>query len=459
MVNDQHMDDNEQRRKRRPAFYLLGAAALLGAGYFGYWSATNKPSIVEKVIEKATETATGETKATTPPATAGTEQSKVATAEVPLADPAKTAEEKALAEKPAENATTSATSETQVAVTPKATVEAARPKAAEPAPEIEPDQQAVMQPDVAQPEKPADDLEKVEPAAAAVPPPPVEVAPSFDTVRVEPDGTALIAGRATPGTEVNVMINGALVGKATANAEGSFVLIPDKPLPAGAGTLTLETRNGESVIVSDTSVAVAIKEQAKGEALVAIVKPDEPAKVVQAPSSGADQSPAKKVVLDSVDYDSEGNIIFSGRSLPGNIVRIYVDNAVAGEVTANAEGKWTFDGRTAIAPGTHALRADEVDASGKVISRVELPFQREEAAKVAAIQTPADGQKIGVKTGGSNAVPQRVIIQPGNNLWRLSRLVYGKGMQFTVIYEANKDQIRNPDLIYPGQVFSMPLKQ
>ena len=49
-----------------------------------------------------------------------------------------------------------------------------------------------------------------------------------------------------------------------------------------------------------------------------------------------------------------------------------------------------------------------------------------------------------------------MIIQPGNNLWRLSRQVYGKGIQYTVIYEANKDQIRDPDLIYPGQVFVMP---
>ena len=50
----------------------------------------------------------------------------------------------------------------------------------------------------------------------------------------------------------------------------------------------------------------------------------------------------------------------------------------------------------------------------------------------------------------------RVVIQPGNNLWKLSRVIYGKGMSYTVIYEANKGQIRNPDLIYPGQIFVLP---
>jgi nucleoid-associated protein YgaU len=49
-----------------------------------------------------------------------------------------------------------------------------------------------------------------------------------------------------------------------------------------------------------------------------------------------------------------------------------------------------------------------------------------------------------------------VVIQPGNNLWKLSREIYGKGKKYTIIYAANKDQIRNPRLIYPGQVLVTP---
>jgi len=52
-----------------------------------------------------------------------------------------------------------------------------------------------------------------------------------------------------------------------------------------------------------------------------------------------------------------------------------------------------------------------------------------------------------------------VIVQPGNSLWRIARRTYGDGVQYTVIYEANKDHIRDPDLIYPGQIFSLPKKQ
>ena len=51
---------------------------------------------------------------------------------------------------------------------------------------------------------------------------------------------------------------------------------------------------------------------------------------------------------------------------------------------------------------------------------------------------------------------QVVVIQPGNNLWRIAARVYGSGVRFHEIYTANLDQIRNPDLIYPGQVFGLP---
>jgi nucleoid-associated protein YgaU len=52
-----------------------------------------------------------------------------------------------------------------------------------------------------------------------------------------------------------------------------------------------------------------------------------------------------------------------------------------------------------------------------------------------------------------------VIVQPGNSLWRLARRTYGNGLLFTVIYEANKDRIGDPNLIYPGQIFQLPVKK
>ena len=53
----------------------------------------------------------------------------------------------------------------------------------------------------------------------------------------------------------------------------------------------------------------------------------------------------------------------------------------------------------------------------------------------------------------------KAIIRHGDNLWTIARRVYGSGIKYTTIYTANSDQIRDPDLIYPGQVFDLPQDQ
>jgi nucleoid-associated protein YgaU len=68
-------------------------------------------------------------------------------------------------------------------------------------------------------------------------------------------------------------------------------------------------------------------------------------------------------------------------------------------------------------------------------------------------------------TPASVAPPPSVVVVPsittttvtrGDNLWRISRTTYGQGIRYSVIYAANQNQIRNPNLIYPGQIFVLP---
>jgi nucleoid-associated protein YgaU len=328
-------------------------------------------------------------------------------------------------------------------------------------------------------EEPKVEAPKVE-TPVAVAPAPVVVLPAFDTVRVETTGDAVIAGRAEPDADVTVKWNGNVVGTAKSNADGSFVVVPSKPLTKGTGALTLEmSKNGE-VTQSEGSVIVAVKENEP--ALVAKVNPVAPTEVLQ---SGEAAAAPKDVQLTAVDYDAAGNIVFSGTSVPGSAVRFYVDNAAVGEGVADAAGKWSFKGTSTVAPGTHTLRADAVDAAGKVISRIELPFLREDAATVAASQVavaepeaaPVSRSVTIEKTPEATPVvepetqvvaaapiepvvvdegPRKLVIQPGNSLWKLSREVYGKGRMFTVIYEANRDQLKNPNKIFPGQILTAP---
>lgn len=353
---------------------------------------------------------------------------------------------------------------TLAALAPAEVAKAAEPKAVE-APKAVEVKPAVVEPKAE--EKVATAATPVAPAAVVAPAP--VIAPSFDTVRIETGGEAVIAGRAAPDVEVVAKLNGEVIATAKATADGSFVMIPAKPLPAGTGTLSLESNGAGAVQVSSDTVAVAVKEKGKGESTVAVMAPDQPTKIIQAPAS-----PSNAVVLDAVDYDAAGNIVFSGRAHPGSTIRLYVDNTIAGESKSDDGGKWVYNGQAQVPAGTHTLRADEIAVDGTVASRVELPFMREAAEKVATavvpdpvpapITTPtvtAEAATPVVVTPAIPAAPQptRIVIQPGNNLWTLSRNLYGAGRNYTVIYEANKDQIRNPRLIYPGQIITAPAAQ
>jgi nucleoid-associated protein YgaU len=140
-----------------------------------------------------------------------------------------------------------------------------------------------------------------------------------------------------------------------------------------------------------------------------------------------------------VDYDESGSVIFSGRATPGVRVRVLANGEQIGTVLADSDGRWSLEAGAAFAPGVYDLQIDMLDEEGRVTAVIALPFERASAEQ--ALTARQQG---------------RVVVQPGNSLWRIARRLYGDGFQYTVIYQANRDQIRDPDLIYPGQVFQAP---
>lgn len=271
--------------------------------------------------------------------------------------------------------------------------------------------------------------------AAAV----ARVAPSFDVVRVGPGGDAVLAGRAQPGDEVTVRDGDSVLGRVVADARGEWVLTPAKALPPGGRELTLSARGpgGGAEVVGSAPVLLAVPDASGGPALAVEAPEDAAPRVLQAPA-GAGAGP---LGLDAVDYDDRGHIRFAGHASPGAVVRLYADNRALGDAAADAQGRWSL-APASLAAGLHQLRVDQigVDAAGRagqVVARVELPFRK--------VMLPK----------GSVAKGQ-VVVQPGENLWRLARTAYGDGLRYTVILRANRGQIRDPALIYPGQTFTVP---
>lgn len=279
--------------------------------------------------------------------------------------------------------------------------------------------------------------EEAEPIAAAVPPSaaaalaPDTREPSFDVVRIGADGDTVIAGRALPGAVVTVIDGGKELGQVTADARGEWVFVPTLPLETGSRELSLKATNPDgSELRSGEPVVLVVPERGKGPALV--IKPlrGGGSKVLQGPTTAV----SGLLSLDMVEHDDQGRLFISGRAPVGGKINLYVDDHFLAKGEADAEGNWRIAG-TRPNGERHLLRADLLGDTGKVLARVELPwFPGEDLPK-----------------GFSG-----VMVAPGNSLWRIARRMYGHGTAYTTIFEANRDQIQNPDRIYPGQVFNVP---
>lgn len=453
-------------------------------------------------------------------------------------------------------------------------------------------------------------------------------APTFDVLRVEPDGSAVVAGKAQPGSKLEILSNGKVIAQTTIDGSGDFAAVFDNPLPPGDHELVLRSTDASGKATQSEEVAtVSVPNGKAGELLAMVSKPGEASRVLAmpeaapsalqppqaaqpgqsataaatttpAPAAGTPAPSAAAAPLTSTvqvtAVEFEGSKIFVAGSAPAaSSVRALVDDKEIGKSTTEASGHFVIEGNVDLSVGSHIITVEELNADGTVKVRVRVPFERPQtdqatvamqapsATPSAATTTaPAENQStasdraafeklrtdvakafgilsnlykdqatpaldqaiagrsavvIGLKSlsefrtaagtepsftafAGDIAAKARqlltsveawpndvagigkgiatlasrladlhiiappapapqapagpqtfeqpplaesqnsVIIRRGDTLWQISRRVYGQGVRYTTIYLANEDQIKNPDLIEPGQIFGVPEK-
>ena len=347
--------------------------------------------------------------------------------------------------------------------------------------------------------------EAVAPVIPALP------APSLDVVRVDADGNATIAGRAGAGDAIAFRLEAAEVFATKADASGNFVGLFSLPAAQIARILSVVAAapDGQSrsidVAIAPFMPAVTapaeVAAPAAGADVVAEVEVQhapavlllapEGVKVLPAASAPSAQGLAN-VTLDSITYAPDGAVLLGGRGDAGSVVRIYLDDAAMVEAVISADGSWSAALGT-VGAGIYTLRVDQLLADGKVSSRFETPFKRETPEALAAVVgqaapqgVVAEAPAVGVapaaepapEVSATSAAPETatpaalsapataaetvpktavsITVQPGFTLWGIAKREFGDGIMYVQVFDANKDRIKNPDLIYPGQVFLIP---
>ena len=483
---------------------------------------------------------------------------------------------------------------------------------------------------------------------------PADIAPRFDILRVEPDGSTVIAGNALPGAKVEILNGNQVISSQTVDGTGDFAAVLDQPLAPGDHSLQIRaTAPDGNVVTSEEVATISVPEGGKGELLAMVSKPGEASRMITLPGSDnastaapaqpaaatapaataggvtlpelpaaaselatsapvmpgsaetaaapanqpATETPASlpgatEVQVTAVEIEGD-RIFVAGKAPAGATVRGFADKAVIGEAVSDTSGNFVIEGEMKLEVGNHIIEVELLDATGKVVVRASVPFERPAGEQVsvvaqtapaaaAAAASPeqaeferlrisltkamtilenlfANGQKpaleqaaaarsateIGLQSiaafrAGPNADPafiaavdahaakarealallqpiaagdvdalgaalpklvalirdllneptpaataapaaeaaapaqsassepktiqqaplaqsdSSVIIRRGDTLWQISRRVYGQGVRYTTIYLANENEINNPDMIEPGQIFGVP---
>ncbi|MCK1640119.1 LysM peptidoglycan-binding domain-containing protein [Bradyrhizobium sp. 157] len=299
--------------------------------------------------------------------------------------------------------------------------------------------------------------------------------PAFDVARIEPNGEAVIAGRAAPGVTVELLRNGELHDRVVADQSGQFAMIP-RPLPPGTYDLTLRAKQPDGrQTMSKQSVTVALEPNLKERPVVALMAPNKPTVVMSQPAQPKGETAA--VVVEAVETEAGGKFHVSGRARAGAPVRLYLNDSFIASVTAGADGRFAVTINEGIGPGNYRVRLDEVDSkSGAVRGRAEVPFNAPDPVVTASVPprtSPSKPDSVALAkpqvadasaalpdvTNSSSVVVPKITtttVSRGDSLWRISQATLGAGTRYATIYKANREQIRNPNLIYPGQTFVIP---
>ncbi|WP_181705289.1 LysM peptidoglycan-binding domain-containing protein [Chthonobacter rhizosphaerae] len=301
------------------------------------------------------------------------------------------------------------------------------------------------------------------PAAPAGPEGETRVAAAPAMPQAPPDGGAASpsagAGTAVEATVPTTAPAPSPAGDATAGAAPGQTAGASQPPPAEAPVAPGAAPSAADAPAADAPAADA--PAAPGADTAA--SPPGAADTAAAPSASeppAGQAPAAaappRVTIEAVETEG-GTLYAAGSAEAGVTIRLYVNETIVADARADSNARWLVEAPRTLEPGSHTVRVDQVGPDGSVVARSEVVFEQVEdpmqVAGAGSSQVVAGSGSAGEARVGS---AKTIIIRRGDNLWRIARRLYGMGVRYSTIYEANSDQIRNPGLIYPGQVFVLP---
>jgi nucleoid-associated protein YgaU len=369
------------------------------------------------------------------------------------------------------------------------------PAKVEPAPvEVAKVDPVAVEPAIAAPESaPAVTTTEEAPKAPDTTVPTAIVAPTFDVLRVEANGSVLIAGKAEKDAQVEVLAGADVLGITKAQPNGDFAIVIENPLKPGDYQLVLRQTLAEGTSATSVETAtVSVPEKLDGPVLALVEEPGKPSRIITTPQTvetpkavtpqtntetqvavqNTDTAtPAVEPAPTAIDagmvnieaVETEGKTIFVAGVAKGvATVRVYANELLLGDTKPLAGGRFLLEAQKELALGDYIFKAEGLASDGvTILGRSTVPFKSGNAETIAAATKEAapaaqDANAVPATTDVPKEKKLAVIIRRGDTLWQISRRIYGRGVRYSTIYLANKDAVPNPNMIFPGQVMAIP---
>ncbi len=290
---------------------------------------------------------------------------------------------------------------------------------------------------------------------------PIEVKPTrqetaetlkLEVVRVRPDGSLVIAGKGLPNSKIEIISNTEVIAVTKSDKIGDFVAVPQKQLNSGEYFLSFRQTTGDNkVVIANKSVAINVSGNKNDVPIVAIVDSQGRlgAKVIQAPGLEKKEHSIKnknqintkniqepQIKILAITHDSKvGQLVLSGIAYNG----VQVNAGFTGKETSSTKiinDEWNLSIPGKLIAGKQKVFAVLLGKNGKVLSENSVIISGKSIEN-------ANGKTL-------------IIVQKGDALWNIAYQRLGLGNRYIDIVELNKDKIKNPDLIYPKQLFIIP---
>lgn len=255
--------------------------------------------------------------------------------------------------------------------------------------------------------------------------------PTFDIVRIAPDGTITVAGRWLPHQNISIVVNGKIIATERTDSNGEFVYSPKRVFDAGNYTFSLIGADPD--VKSTENVFVYISEHGY-ENSISLLMTTDGSTLFQAPAMLQDGD----LKISKIDYLDTGRIVITGDGLPRLRVSLSLNDKYLGFARVSDHHHFGLgaDVGELKSGEKYTLTIRMHDGDGRTVAQVGHTFTMPEM------------------TGDDNTY---YTVRRGDCLWIIARNFLRRGVLFSIVAERNN--ISNPDLIFPRQLLQIPTKQ